>query len=42
MTNLNDNNIVLKPNHDTPFGMYLFTTECLEKDIDRRDMIYLL
>ena len=25
MTNLNNNSIILKPNHDTPYGIYLFT-----------------
>ncbi len=25
MTNLNDNKIVLEPNHDAPFGIYIFT-----------------
>ena len=24
-TNLNDNSIVIVPNHDTPFGIYIFT-----------------
>lgn len=42
MTNLNDNSIVLKPNHDTPFGMYIFTSECMNNTITRQEMLFLL
>lgn len=42
MTNLNDNSIVLKPNHDTPFGIYIITSECMEKTVNRKEMLFLL
>jgi hypothetical protein len=35
MTNLNDNTIVLEPNHDTPFGFYLFTKFMIKRTYTR-------
>ena len=42
MTNLNDNSLVLKPNHDTPYGIYIFTKFLTDKTISRKDVLFLL
>ena len=42
MTNLSDNTIVLQPNHDTPFGIYIFTKYLYEKKISKTHMLFLL
>jgi len=41
MTNLADNSLVLVPNHDTPFGIYIFTKEALNKIFTRKDVLFL-
>ena len=42
MTNLNDNSIILEPNHDAPYGMYIFTKYLIEKDLSHKDVMFLL
>ncbi len=42
MTNLNNNSIILKPNHDTPYGIYIFTKFFPDKQISRKDTLFLL
>ncbi len=31
-TNLDNNSVVFAPNHDTPFGLYLFTKYLFDKE----------
>lgn len=42
MTNLNDNSLVLEPNHDTPFGIFMFTKYHLQDTFSREHTLFLL
>lgn len=42
MTSLNDNKLVIKPNHDTPFGIYIFSKFLTDTVLDRKKVIILL
>ena len=42
MTNLNDNSLVLSPNHDTPFGLYIFTKYHINDNFSREITLFLL
>ena len=39
-TNLSDNSIVFQPNHDTPFGLYIFTKYLYETEFDYEDILF--